>query len=384
LDSSSHFLWRTSGRADALEPLVDAAAEDAAGHPLQGPDVREELPDLHLAVHAPLLGEIADEVLRVGRRRLAQHRDLPLIRVEDRHHHADGGGLPRRRWAPGIRTGSRRGRPDLRELHGHPEPDASGDGRAIHRSFFEAGSDAVETNTFGTPIHVLDEFDLGAAFELSKQSAEIARAAADAFSTDEKPRFVLGSMGPGTKLITLGQITWDEMLGVVPRGDAGLIAGGADAILIETCQDLLQVKCAINAALAGARRQGKSPEEVPLMVSITIEQMGTMLVGSSLEAAVTALREYPVASIGLNCATGPWRWASTSSTSRAWDRAISCYPNAGLPCSRTGRRSTRSGPTRWPRASGQFVEPSTASRWSAAAAGRPPSTSRRWRRRRGP
>jgi 5-methyltetrahydrofolate--homocysteine methyltransferase len=228
----------------------------------------------------------------------------------------------------------------------------------IHRSFLEAGSDAVETNTFGTPIHVLDEFDLGgSAFELSKRSAEIARAAADAFSTDEKPRFVLGSMGPGTKLITLGQITWDTMLGSYREAMRGLIAGGADAILIETCQDLLQVKCAVNAAIAALDDSGKTPEDIPLMVSITIEQMGTMLVGSSLEAAVTALRDYPIASIGLNCATGPVEMGEhIKHLSRTWDRAISCYPNAGLPILEDGETVYPLGPAPMAESLRTFVE----------------------------
>lgn len=222
-------------------------------------------------------------------------------------------------------------------------PDVIGE---IHRSFFEAGADAVETNTFGTPGHVLREFDLeGEAYSLSKASAEIARAAADEFSTGEKPRFVLGSMGPGTKLITLGQIEWDEMLASYRTAMRGLIAGGADAILIETCQDLLQVKCAINAALGALEDEGKTHEDVPLMVSITIEQMGTMLVGSSLEAAVTALRAYPVASIGLNCATGPVEMGEHMKyLAKAWDRAITCYPNAGLPVLEDGETVYPLGP----------------------------------------
>ncbi len=229
---------------------------------------------------------------------------------------------------------------------------------AIHRSFFEAGSDAVETNTFGTPIHVLDEFDLGASsFELSKQSAEIARAAADACSTADKPRYVLGSMGPGTKLITLGQITWETMLGSYREAMRGLIAGGADAILIETCQDLLQVKCAVNAALAALDDSGKSPQDIPLMVSITIEQMGTMLVGSSLEAAVTALRDYPIASIGLNCATGPTEMGEhVKYLSKAWDRAITCYPNAGLPVLQDGETVYPLGPAPMAESLKTFVE----------------------------
>ena len=229
---------------------------------------------------------------------------------------------------------------------------------SIHRTFFEAGSDAVETNTFGTAIHVLDEFDLGgSAYALSKQSAEIARAAADGYSTVERPRFVLGSMGPGTKLITLGQISWEKMLGSYREAMRGLIAGGADAILIETCQDLLQVKCALNAALGALDDEGKTHEDVALMVSITIEQMGTMLVGSSLEAAVSALRGYPIASLGLNCATGPVEMGEhLKYLSRAWDRAITCYPNAGLPVLQDGETVYPLGPAAMAETLGAFVE----------------------------
>jgi 5-methyltetrahydrofolate--homocysteine methyltransferase len=233
-------------------------------------------------------------------------------------------------------------------------PDVIGE---IHRSFFEAGADAVETNTFGTPAHVLREFGLqDEAYSLSRTSAEIARAAADEFATAERPRFVLGSMGPGTKLITLGQISWDEMLASYRTAMRGLIAGGADAILIETCQDLLQVKCAINAALAALGDEGRSPEQIPLMVSITIEQMGTMLVGSSLEAAVAALRAYPVASIGLNCATGPVEMGEhIKFLAKAWDRAITCYPNAGLPVLEDGETVYPLGPNPMAEALEKFV-----------------------------
>jgi 5-methyltetrahydrofolate--homocysteine methyltransferase len=210
---------------------------------------------------------------------------------------------------------------------------------AIHRSFLEAGADAVETNSFGMPSHVLAEFGLeGDAYTLSRRSAEIARAAADAYSTPDKPRFVLGSLGPGTKLITLGQISWPDMLASYREAMRGLIAGGADALLIETCQDLLQVKCAINAALGALEDHGRSPEDIPLMISLTIEQTGTMLVGSSLEAAVTALRGYPIATLGLNCATGPEQMLeSIKFLEKNWDRPITCYPNAGLPILHEGR-----------------------------------------------
>jgi 5-methyltetrahydrofolate--homocysteine methyltransferase len=217
---------------------------------------------------------------------------------------------------------------------------------AIHRGFLEAGADAVETNSFGGPAHVLAEFGLeGEAFELAKRSAELARSAADAFTSAEKPRFVLGSLGPGTKLITLGQIGWEAMLASYREAMRGLVAGGADALLIETCQDLLQVKCAINAALAALEDEGRSAEEIPLMVSLTIEQNGTMLVGSSLEAAIAALRGYPIATLGLNCATGPEQMVeSIKLLERTWDRPITCYPNAGLPILHEGKTVYPLGP----------------------------------------
>ncbi len=211
--------------------------------------------------------------------------------------------------------------------------------QGIHESFLEAGADILETNTFGGPAHVLREFDLeGECFSLNKRSAEIARAAADKHSTADKPRFVLGALGPGTKLITLGQIDWAAMFASYREAIRGLLAGGVDGLLIETCQDLLQVKCAINAALAALDEAGTSHERVPLLVSITIEQMGTMLVGSSLEAAVNALRHYPIASIGLNCATGPVEMSeSLRYLGQHWPRTISVYPNAGLPVLVEGR-----------------------------------------------
>ena len=209
----------------------------------------------------------------------------------------------------------------------------------IHESFFEAGSDAVETNSFGNAVHVLREFDLqDECFELSKTSAEIARAAADKHTTSDKPRFVLGSMGPGTKLLTLGQIEWDDMLGSYREAMRGLIAGGVDGLLLETCQDLLQVKCAVNAALLAIEDSGKTVEQMPILVNITIEQMGTMLVGSSIEAAVNALRHYPITSLGLNCATGPTEMSEyIKYLGQHWDRTVACVPNAGLPVLVEGR-----------------------------------------------
>jgi len=222
---------------------------------------------------------------------------------------------------------------------------------SIHREFLRAGSDAVETDTFGANRLVLVEFDLqDQAYELNKRGAEVARAAADAESTSDKPRFVLGSMGPGTKLITLGQTHWDAMLESYAEQARGLLAGGTDALLIETCQDLLQVKCAVNACLKALDDAGKTPEDVPIMVSVTIETTGTMLLGTSIEAAVLALAEFPIASLGLNCATGPLEMTEhLRYLAKAWGRPISVYPNAGLPVLVEGR-------TEYPLQPDAFVE----------------------------
>ncbi len=209
----------------------------------------------------------------------------------------------------------------------------------IHESYLRAGADAVETNSFGANKLVLGEFDRTEdTYDIAKCSAEIARAACDIHGTKDKPRFVLGSMGPGTKLISLGQTDWDSMFDSYREGARGLIDGGADTLLIETCQDILQIKCSINACLAALKEKGKSHEDVPIMVSLTIEQTGTTLTGSSIEAAAVAISRYPILSLGLNCATGPaemvdhMRWLG-----KHWDRALTCYPNAGLPALVEGR-----------------------------------------------
>ena len=209
----------------------------------------------------------------------------------------------------------------------------------IHESFLAVGADAVETNTFGANPLVLAEFDLaGDTSALNQEAAEIARAACEAHTTNDKPRFVLGSMGPGTKLITLGHTTWDELLASYTEQARGLIAGGVNAFLIETCQDILQVKCAINACLDALAERGKDTTDIPIMVSVTIETTGTMLVGTEIAAVATALKPFPIASLGLNCATGPTEMAEhVRWLSRHWDRPISIVPNAGLPVLIEGR-----------------------------------------------
>jgi len=211
--------------------------------------------------------------------------------------------------------------------------------QAIHESFLEAGADVVETNTFGANELVLAEFDLaGRTREMNRLAAEAARAACRAHHSKEKPRFVLGSMGPGTKLITLGNTTWEEMLGSYAEQARGLIEGGADGLIIETCQDLLQVKCAVNACLKALEERGKSATEIPILVSVTIETTGTMLLGTEIAAAAVALRNFPILGLGLNCATGPTEMGEHIAwLAKHWDRMISVIPNAGLPILVEGR-----------------------------------------------
>ncbi len=201
----------------------------------------------------------------------------------------------------------------------------------IHRSFLEVGCDVVETNTFGGMAHVLREFDLQErAVEIATRSVEIARAAVDAFTTPERPRFVFGSMGPGTKLCTLRQINYDDLLASYGELAQALVSAGADGLVIETCQDILQTKCAIHAARLAFERTGR---RVPLIVQVTMETTGTMLVGTDIAAALTTIEAFPeVDVIGLNCATGPQEMSEyVRFLAGNSGRPISVMPNAGLP-----------------------------------------------------
>jgi 5-methyltetrahydrofolate--homocysteine methyltransferase len=200
----------------------------------------------------------------------------------------------------------------------------------IHRAYFEAGADVVETDTFGGMPYVLAEFDLGErAFELNRQGAAVARRVADELATAQRPRFVSGSVGPGTKLVTLGHISGDELYDAYKVYCAGLIAGGVDCLNIETCQDLLQVKLAVLAARDAMAQQGR---EVPIFCTVTVETTGTMLVGSDIAAALTTLEHLPVDVVGLNCATGPdLMQESVRHLGKFTTRRVMVMPNAGLP-----------------------------------------------------
>ena len=202
--------------------------------------------------------------------------------------------------------------------------------RGIHVASLEAGSDAVQTNSFGGSPITLGEFGLAdEAFALNKASAEIARDAVSAFSGDGRARFVFGSIGPGTRLPTLGQVDYDAVEDAIAVQTSGLIAGGVDALIIETVQDMLQAKAAIN----GARRaMAEAGTDLPIVAQVTVESTGTLLVGADIAAAVTVLRALKVPIVGINCATGPQEMAEhVHWISQNWDGPISVEPNAGLP-----------------------------------------------------
>ena len=201
--------------------------------------------------------------------------------------------------------------------------------REIHRGYYEAGADMVLTNTFGGSPVTLGEFELeDKAFELNKRAVEIAREAAEGFA-DGRHRWVIGDIGPGTKLPSLGNITYDALEAALVTQCRGLIAGGADALLTETNQDTLFIKAAVNAAKI-ARAEAKS--DIPVFVQVTVETTGTLLVGPDINAAAAVVHSLDVPLIGLNCATGPQEMAEhVRWLAQNWPGLISCQPNAGLP-----------------------------------------------------
>ena len=201
----------------------------------------------------------------------------------------------------------------------------------IHRKYLEAGSDIIETNSFGSAPIVLAEYGLGEhARKISRVASELARKAADEFSKPGKPRFVAGSMGPTTKAISVtGGITFEQLRNNYYEQAAGLIEGGADALLLETCQDTRNIKAGILAIQDLGRELGAP---IPLMVSVTIEAMGTMLAGQGIESLWASLDHVDLITLGLNCATGPEFMTDHIRTLQSLtSRFVSCYPNAGLP-----------------------------------------------------
>ena len=207
------------------------------------------------------------------------------------------------------------------------KPDAI---RSVHESFLKAGCDVIETDTFGSNRIVLAEYGLeDRVVELNEKAAHLAKELAQKYSTPDHPRFVMGSVGPGTKLPSLGHIGFNELKESYKEQYKGLVTGGVDGLLIETCQDLLQTKIAIIAAVEYFKETGR---RLPLMAQVTFEPAGTMLLGTDIHAVITTLEMFPVDVIGINCATGPAEMAEHVRTlCERSVKHISVLPNAGLP-----------------------------------------------------
>ena len=263
--------------------------------------------------------------------RLGRRRRLPLLRAMEERVLVCDGAMGTMIQGFSLGADDFAGNEGCNEILVATRPDVI---RSIHAAYFEAGADCVETNTFGATRLVLGEYGLGdRAYELNRAAAGLAREVAGRYA--DRPRFVLGSVGPTTRLVSLGHIAFDDLLRDFEEQIAGLCDGGVDGVLIETAQDILQVKCAVLAATRVSARAGR---ELPLLVQVTMETTGTMLVGTDVAAAVATLEALPVDVIGLNCATGPdlmvehVRFLGQTTT-----RLVAVQPNAGLPENVGGR-----------------------------------------------
>ncbi|HMO36424.1 MAG TPA: homocysteine S-methyltransferase family protein, partial [Gemmatales bacterium] len=224
----------------------------------------------------------------------------------------------------------------------------------IHKQFLEAGADAVETNTFGANRIALNEFGKADHVEeINRKAVQIAREACLAYQSADKPRYVVGSIGPGTKSITLGHISFDELVEGYRTQARTLIETGADVLLIETAFDLLNLKA---VAIVCVEEMQKTGKKLPLMAQVTIERQGTMLAGTDIGGAMVTLEALPIDIIGINCATGPDLMVShIRHLSDFGRRKISCLPNAGLPENIDGRAHFPLTPGELARALKQFV-----------------------------
>ena len=200
----------------------------------------------------------------------------------------------------------------------------------LHRRFLAAGAMVVETNTFGASSVVLSEYGLeGRVREINLAAVANARNAVNEFTSDSSPRYVIGSIGPTTKLPILGHIAPHDLAQTVTEQMDALIDGGVDALIVETCQDLLQIKTVLIACFELLEKRGL---DIPVLASVTFEQQGTMLVGTDIGAVCATIYPFPVFSIGLNCATGPTDMEPhIDYLCKHWDRRVSCIPNQGMP-----------------------------------------------------
>ncbi len=224
----------------------------------------------------------------------------------------------------------------------------------IFHAYLRSGADFITTNTFGSFSWVLDEYQIGhRAYELTRAGAELVKQACEKFSTPQQPRFVLGSVGPGTKLPSLGHITYDEMFEGYTQFCEALIDGGVDIFLLETCQDPLQIKAALHACEEANKRKGV---HIPIMVSVTIELSGTMLIGTDAATITTILEPFDILSLGFNCGTGPEQVLKHVKTlSQLWHKPISIHANAGLPQNRGGYTYYPMGPDEFTQKQREFL-----------------------------
>ena len=215
--------------------------------------------------------------------------------------------------------------------------------RDFHRSFFAAGADMVETNSFGGSPVTLDEFGLGdKAYEINRRGAELAREAAETFA-DSRHRWVIGSIGPGTKLPSLGHIDYDRLEAALLVQCRGLVAGGVDALLTETNQDTLYIKAAVNAAKLAI---AEAKADIPIFAQVTVETTGTLLVGPDIAAAAAVIHALGIELMGMNCATGPQEMAEhVRWLSQNWPGLLSLMP--ACPNWSTAKPITRSPPRTW-------------------------------------
>jgi len=225
----------------------------------------------------------------------------------------------------------------------------------IFSAYLTSGADLITTNTFGSFSWVLEEYGIGErAYELTRAGTRLVKDMCEKFSTPEHPRFCLGSMGPGTKLPSLGHITYDEMFEGYREFTLALIDGGVDVIIIETAQDPLQIKAALHA-IESANEEKQT--QIPVMVSVTIELSGTMLIGTDAQTIATILEPFDILSLGFNCGTGPEQVLKHVRTlSELWHKPISVHSNAGLPQNRGGYTYYPMGPDEFVEQQSKFLE----------------------------
>ena len=223
--------------------------------------------------------------------------------------------------------------------------------RTIHDNYAKAGANLLTTNTFGTMPWVLDEYGIGEqAYELSRLGAALAKESCEKFATEEDPKFVFGSIGPGTKLPSLGHIHYDEMYEGYKEVARGLADGGCDVFLVETCQDPLQIKAALHALK-------DTHPEIPIMVTVTIELSGTMLIGTDAMTIAAIMEPFNILSLGFNCGTGPKQLLKhVKSLSEVSKFPISVHANAGLPQNKGGVTYYPMGPKEFTELQMEFME----------------------------